>query len=321
MGSPAIAGEPIPARRRPTTGPGRKRSELEKAKSRFGRWLVVPSTVVLVVLLFVPTLLTLDYSFRENTSGGSGVGAYVGFKNFRTVLDTPLFWESLRITVIFAAGFVLISTVVGLAAAMLLNQRFRGRGLARALLILPWACPWLVIGILWNRFIGGTTNGGLAQILGWLHIMDPNTSILAHPQWALVMTIIASAWRQACFAAILFLAGLQSLPDELNEAASMDGAGIWRRFRSITLPWLRPVLISVTVLNVIYGFLQFDIIYSLTHGGPGTATETLSILIYQTLFLHTHIGTGSAVSVILGLLSLLGGVLAVRLLDRRSEVA
>ena len=118
-------------------------------------------------------------------------------------------------------------------------------------------------------------------------------------------------WRQASFAGILLLAGLQTLPEDLNEAASLDGAGVFQRFRNITLPWLKPALVTVTVLNIIYAFLQFDVIFAMTQGGPGDATQVLSILIYRQLFGVTQIGLGSALAVILGFIALAGGLLTV----------
>jgi multiple sugar transport system permease protein len=118
---------------------------------------------------------------------------------------------------------------------------------------------------------------------------------------------------------LLLLAGLQTLPGELGEAASIDGATLWQRFVHVVLPWLRPVLITVTVLNVIYAFLQFDIIFAMTQGGPGDATQVISILIYRQLFGVTHIGIGSALAVLLGLLALVGGLLVVKLLYRPEQ--
>ena len=128
--------------------------------------------------------------------------------------------------------------------------------------------------------------------------------------------ILAAVWRQASFAAILLLAGLQTLPQELNEAAELDGANWWQRLRNVTIPWIRPVLVTVTVLNIIYAFLQFDVIFAMTQGGPGDATQVLSILIYRQLFVVTQIGLGSALAVVLGVIALVGGLVTVRLLYR-----
>lgn len=134
------------------------------------------------------------------------------------------------------------------------------------------------------------------------------------------MTALAAIWRQSCLVALLLLAGLQTLPREVWDAASVDGAGILQRFRHITLPWLRPALTVVTVLNIIYGLMQFDVIFAMTQGGPGSATTLLSFLIYRQFFIFTNFGVGSALAVALAAVALLGGLIAVKTLYRKIEV-
>src|SRR5690625_1281504 len=291
---------------------------LESSGRRFGVRLVAPAAALLIVLLLIPTVLTVLYSVHNVPADGRGLGEFAGFDNFLTVFQSDVFWHSMWITFIFSVGFVLLSTLIGLGCAVLLNQEFIGRGLARTLLIIPWATPWLVLGILWKWYADGSV-GGLNALLTTLGITSEYHDFLSDPQAALVLAIIAAVWRQASFAGILFLAGLQTLPGELAEAASLDGAGAIKRFYHITIPWLRPVLITVTVLNVIYAFLQFDVIFAMTQGGPGDATQVLSILIYRQLFVVTNIGLGSALAVILGVLALIGGLATVKLLYRREE--
>nr|WP_246409735.1 sugar ABC transporter permease [Kaistia hirudinis] len=269
----------------------------------------------MIVLLALPTGLTILYSLHDVPANGASLGPFVGFENFSIVLSSPVFWRSATVTLLFSIGFVTLSTAIGLAMAILLNQKFIGRGLARALLIIPWATPWLVIGILWKWFADGSV-GGLNAVLIALGITSDYHDFLADPNTALPVTILAAVWRQASFAGILLLAGLQTLPDELGEAAALDGAGVWQRFLHITLPWLRPALATVAVLNVIYAFLQFDVIFAMTQGGPGDATQVLSLLIYRQLFAVTQIGLGSALAVILGLVALVGGLITVKLLYR-----
>lgn len=287
-----------------------------KADRAFGLKLVAPAMIILIVLLALPTLLTLVYSFHDVPASGSSFGPFVGFENFAIIFSSPVFWRSAQVTLTFSVGFVVLSTVIGLAMAMLLNQRFIGRGLARALLIIPWATPWLVIGILWKWFADGSV-GGLNAVLLLLGLTQDYQPFLSDPNTALPITVLAAVWRQASFAGILLLAGLQTLPEELNEAAQLDGANWWQRFSNITLPWLRPVLITVTVFNVIYAFLQFDVVFAMTQGGPGDTTQVLSVLIYRQLFVNTNIGLGSALAVILGVVALIGGLTIVRLFYRR----
>jgi multiple sugar transport system permease protein len=288
---------------------------LTRGDRLFGFKLTAPAGIILAVLLLVPTVLTILYSLHDVPAHGRSLGPFVGIENYTIVLGSSVFWRSAWVTFVFSLGFVIFSTLFGLGMAILLNQRFVGRGLARALLIIPWATPWLVIGILWKWFADGSV-GGLNAVLLMLGATSDYYDFMADPNSALVLTIVAAVWRQASFAGILLLAGLQTLPDDLNEAASLDGANVFQRFRNITLPWLKPALVTVTVLNIIYAFLQFDVIFAMTQGGPGDATQVLSILIYRQLFGVTQIGLGSALAVILGFIALAGGLLTVKLLYR-----
>ena len=288
-------------------------ASLSKSDRAFGLRLAAPAIVILIALLAAPTLLTGIYSVFDVPPNGTSFGRFVGFANYAVIFSSPVFWRSVTVTAVFAVGFVVFSTLSGLAMALLLNQQFIGRGLARAMLIVPWATPWLIIGILWKWFADGSV-GGLNAVLVQLHILGEYHEFLSDPNLALPLVILATVWRQGSFAGILLLAGLQTLPEELSEAASLDGATVWDRFVHIILPWLRPVLISVTVLNVIYAFLQFDVVFAMTQGGPGDATQVLSILIYRQLFGVTHIGVGSALAVVLGVAALVGGLVVVRIL-------
>lgn len=287
-----------------------------RADRAFGLKLVAPALILLVVLLALPTVLTIVYSLHDVPASGSSFGPFVGIENYTIILSSPVFWRSATVTLTFAVGFVVLSTVIGLAMAVLLNQNFIGRGFARALLIIPWATPWLVIGILWKWFADGSV-GGLNAVLMMLGATSDYHDFLADPNTAMPITVLAAVWRQASFACILLLAGLQALPGELYEAAELDGANWWQRFTNVTLPWLKPVLITVTVFNVIYAFLQFDVVFVMTQGGPGDTTQVMSILIYRQLFVNTNIGLGSALAVILAVVALVGGLAIVRLFYRR----
>lgn len=302
-----------------TNSTSRSVGGLTRDRQRFGKLATVPAVIVLAATLVLPTLLTAYYSVHEN-GPAAGVGSFTGLRNYQAVFEAPIFWTSLKVTLIFTVGFVIFATVIGLLAAALLNIPFSGNYIFRAFLIVPWAAPWLVIGIIWNRFLSSSTSGSIPQVLEWLGLPGGGNDFLAHPTGALVFSIVAAGWRQASFAGLLLLAGLQSLPPEIKDAAAVDGAGPWQRFRFITLPWLRPILAIVIVLNIIYGFMQFDIIFALTHGGPGTSTELLTLLIYQTMYTDSHLGTGAALSVVLALLALACGLWTVRVVYRKVGV-
>lgn len=280
---------------------------------RFGLLLAAPATLAVLVLVGGPALQTILYSFQKTNLNTPGT--WVGLENYGRVLASPNFQHSLVITIQYAVGFLLLSTLLGLGFALLLNIPFRLRGLGRTLLIIPWAAPWLMVGIMWKWFIDadvGMLNGALYQV----GLIDDYIPFLADTRMALVVTIVAAAWRQASLTGLLFLAALQTIPHELPEAATVDGASRWQRFRYITMPWLMPVMVVVLVTNTIFGFLQFDVIFIMTQGGPGNATELLSMYLYKVLFNFAEYGAGSAVAVILGLIAFGIGMVFVRFLYR-----
>lgn len=290
--------------------PAPRLSPAQRARRRFGVITTAPGFLVLYGLLLVPAAASVWYSLSSNALGVQR-SQFVGLDNYLTVLRADAFWHSLTITVIFAAVFVLLSTLIGLGMAVVLNRAFPGQRFLAALLIIPWATPWVVVGIIWNRFASDEAGVSIQHALTVTGLIEPHSSLLAHPVGAMVLVIVAASWRQSCFAAMLFLSGLKTVAPSVIEAAQMDGAGPVRTFWHVILPWIRPVTVTVLLINVIYGFLQFDVVYAMTHGGPGNATQILSILIYQTLFTKTLMGTGSALSVLLGVVALCFGMLVV----------
>lgn len=292
-------------------------SRLVAADRRFGALLAVPATVIVLLLVIGPSLQTVLYSLQKVSFNGPST--FIGVNNYIRVLNAPEFQDSFRITTIYAVGFVVISTGLGLAFALLLNQRFKGRGLARTLLIIPWAAPWLLVGIMWKWFIDADV-GMLNGVLYQFGLTKDYIPFLAKPDVALFFTIVAAAWRQASLSGLLFLAALQTIPPDLPEAALVDGANTWQRFRYVTAPWMRPVLMVVLVTNVIFGFLQFDVIYAITQGGPGNATTLLSILLYRQIFQFSNVGAGSAIAVILGLVAFAVGLVFVKFLYRNESI-
>jgi len=292
-------------------------SKLAAADRRFGLLLAIPATFIVLLLVGGPSLQTIVYSFQKVSF--KGPTPFVGLDNYVRLLNSDEFRDSFRITMVYAAGFVLLSTTLGLAFALLLNEQFWGNGFARTLLIIPWAAPWLMVGIMWKWFIDadvGMFNGLLFQF-GLIHDYVP---FLANPSGALIVTIVAAAWRQASLSGLLFLAALQTIPPDLPEAATVDGASTWQRFCLVTLPWIRPVLMVVLVTNVIFGFLQFDVIYAMTQGGPGNSTTLLSILLFRQIFQFSNVGIGSAIAVVLGLVAFTVGLVFVKFLYSSESV-
>jgi multiple sugar transport system permease protein len=286
------------------------------SEERFALLLALPALLGIFAVVLFPLLYSLWLSFTDvnvlRTSGpvielfGVRVPLFrwVGLQNYVTIFDDPLYWSSLGRTLYFVAAFVLEATLVGLGMALVLNERFAGRALMRSLLLIPWSLSRVVVGLLWIGILDfefGAFNGLLYN----LHLVDGSIAFFKDGFSALNVLVSVYAWNQAPFAALLFLAGMQSISADLYSAAEVDGAGYWQRFRHLTLPALRPILFLVLVLATVNGFLMLDLIYVLTMGGPGHDTTTVSWLGFQTAFTFFKFGQGTAILYTLTALCLL----------------
>lgn len=281
-------------------GPSVRPRTLSRRRALTGVLLSLPAVVVLVVLVLVPAIRTVLYSFQDVPASGRGPTPFVGFDHYERVLTADAFWHSVEVTLIFAFAFVVLSTTIGLGQAVLLNKTFVGRAFARAALILPWATPWLVIGIIWKWYLDPDV-GALPSLLGPTGLGDSESPFLASPNSALFFAVLSATWRQAALSGLILLAGLQAVPSQLVEAARVDGASSWTVFRNVVMPALRPVMVGVIILNSLYACLQFDVVFVMTGGGPGDATQLISILLYRQLFVFNDFGVGSVVAVFLSL--------------------
>ena len=286
------------------------------SEGRFALLLVLPALLGIFAVVLFPLLYSLWLSFTDvnvlRTTGpvielfGVRVPLFrwVGLQNYATIFDDPLYWSSLWRTLYFVAAFVLEATLVGLGMALILNERFAGRPLMRSLLLIPWSLSRVVVGLLWIGILDfefGAFNGLLYN----LDLVDGSIAFFKDGFTALNVLVSVYAWNQAPFAALLFLAGMQSISTDLYSAAEVDGAGYWQRFRFVTLPALRPILFLVLVLATVNGFLMLDLIYVLTMGGPANDTTTLSWLGFQTTFAFFKFGPGTAILYTLTALCLL----------------
>ncbi len=276
--------------------------------------LLAPALITILVIIVSPLLTTIYYSF-SNIDLISDRTTFVGFDNYVELFSSRLFWKAVEINLKFAAIVVAVPTLLGLFFALLLVENFMGRSIGRTLLILPWALPWIVFGLLWNWVVNAQF-GALNGLLYSLGIIDKYIPFMANEHLALIFSALASAWRQTSFSAILLLAALQTIPEDLYDAAKVDGAGMRARFRFITFAWLRPTLTIVLLYNVVLGFLQFDAVWIMTQGGPGDATMLISVLLYRYSFINFDLGMGAAVSNVLGLITMGVGLIFVRLIYR-----
>ncbi len=252
----------------------------------------VLSVALVGALIAIPVVHAVQLSFVQAQSFVSE-RQYVGFANYARVLADPVFWKAFALGSGFAVIAMALQLVLGIAFALLLNRPFAGRPLVRGAVVLPYLLPTVVIAVTAHWLLDGAF--GLfsiwAQQLGF-----GRPAWYDHPFSAALLVIVASVWTWTPFVTITFLAGLQTIPASLYEAARVDGAGAWMRFWHVTLPMLKPVLLVVVLLRTIWMFNKFDIVWLLTKGGPLGATEHLPILAYRKAFNQFDVGGGAAVA-------------------------
>ena len=289
----------------------------ERADRRFAVWMVVPTVVAVLAVMGYPWIYS-GWMSLHSTNLLTKKTAWVGLGNYVKTFNDQTFQDSMARTIWFSAIVVIGGIAIGLLIALVLNENFKGRGLMRSVMLLPWAIAPVVVGKLFLLIYSGeygTLNGLLYQF----GLVDQYVPWLTESRRALIMTAIAAVWQAAPLSALLLLAGLQSLPTNLYNAAKIDGANALQRFWRITLPWLRPMLLLVVILNTINALLTFDLIYVLTMGGPGEATTVVSWLGYITFFNFARYGEGTAILYILSMISLIMAVVYFGILNRRPK--
>ncbi|ACP22637.1 putative transmembrane component of ABC transporter (plasmid) [Sinorhizobium fredii NGR234] len=262
--------------------------------------LMLPLLVVMVSVIGWPLVDTVRLSFTDAKLVGTA-GSFVGIDNYAKVLTGSNFQRALVTTTWFAVVSVAAEMVLGVLAALLLNQQFRGRTALRALMILPWALPTVVNATLW-RLIYNPEYGALNAALTQLGLIDSYRSWLGEPGSALTALIVADCWKNFPLVALIALAALQAVPRDITAAALVDGAGPLNRFRFVVMPYLAGPLLVALVLRTIEAFKVFDIIWVMTRGGPANSTRTLSILVYQEAFSFQRAGSGASLALIVTLL-------------------
>ncbi|WP_273853310.1 carbohydrate ABC transporter permease [Guptibacillus spartinae] len=222
---------------------------------------------------------------------------FIGFKHYKENLTDQRMWKSLWNTTVFTFISVLAELILGLAIALLINKAFLGRGLIRASILIPWAIPTAVAALMW-KFLYDGQNGIVAKLFEDVGIIDRMSMLLTTDTGAMFSVIFADVWKTTPYMALLLLAGLQTIPSSLYEAASIDGANKWKQFVTITLPLLKTSLLVALLFRTLDAFRVFDLIFVLTGGGPANSTETISMLAYTLMFGQTNFGEGSAISVV-----------------------
>ncbi|NVD42545.1 sugar ABC transporter permease [Ensifer sp. HO-A22] len=262
--------------------------------------LMLPLLIVMIAVIGWPLLDTVRLSFTDAKLVGTE-GTFVGLDNYAKVLGGSNFQRALVTTTWFAVASVTAEMVIGVLAALLLNQQFRGRTALRALMILPWALPTVVNATLW-RLIYNPEYGALNAALTQIGLIDSYRSWLGEPSSALTALIVADCWKNFPLVALIALAALQAVPRDITAASLVDGAGPFNRFRYVIMPYLAGPLLVALVLRTIEAFKVFDLVWVMTRGGPANSTRTLSILVYQEAFSFQRAGSGASLALIVTLL-------------------
>ena len=256
---------------------------------------ILPNFAGFAVLTLVPVALLFYYAFTDwNVFGGA---QWSGTANFKQMVGDSSFWTALRNTFYYSAVHIPLTFAVSLALALLLNRRLRGVAFFRTVAFFPYVTSIVAVAQVWNMLFSpefGPINDFL-RLVG----VDSPPGWTVSAGWSMPAVIIVGTWRDMGYYMLLFLAGLQTVPRELHEAAKIDGASAWQRFRNVTMPCLRPTTFFVTVMLTINSFKVFDLILLLTHGGPGQSTLVLSQYIYQKGFEENQFGYASAISIVL----------------------
>jgi len=274
-----------------------RRSAQERADARLGLLLAAPAILTILVIAVIPLAGTIwDSLFRLSLRFENAPRPFVGLDNYVSVLSDDAWYNALSVTGMVTVVSVAVELVLGMIIALLIDRSFRGRGVVRASVLVPWALTTVVSAKMWAWIYDGRY-GVANDILMRLHIIDGPIIFLVRPEVTIWAMIVAEIWKTTPFMALLLLAGLQLIPQELYEAASLDGASRWQAFWRVTLPILRPTILVALLFRTIDAVRMFDLPRVLTNGGPGKSTETVVLYTYNTMFTSLNFGYGSTLAV------------------------
>jgi multiple sugar transport system permease protein len=262
----------------------------------FAAMLLTPAFLFVACLAVSPIVRVVWLSFYTQNLGTELQPRFSGISNYVRLVNDGHYLAALQVTAVFTAIAVSVELLLGLGMALLLNETFRGRSLARAAALVPWALPTAVLALAW-KWVFNDQYGVFNDLLLRLHLIDHSIAWLGRPGTAMFSLILADVWKTSPFMTIILLAGLQNIPHQLYEAGQIDGAGPLRGFRMITLPLLVPSIALAVLFRTIQSFGIFDLPFVMTGGGPGGATETVAIYTYNTYLRYLDFGYGSAMMV------------------------
>jgi ABC-type sugar transport system permease subunit len=285
------------------------RQRLDLGSGVFPYFLVAPTLIIIALVAAYPIIDSAALSFLNNPLIPSG-STFVGLRNYLQILSDPAFQGSVTVTLVFSVVSVAFETVIGFGVALLMNKTFPGRGLVRTAILIPFAFPTIVSAQIWYLMFNAQ-NGILTFLLQSVHLLAPGDSLLRTTQGVVTAAVIIDVWKTTPFMALLLLAGLQVIPSELYEAASVDGSNRWQQFWSITFPLLRSALLIALLFRILDALRAFDLFYVLT--GGGRQIQTMALYSYANMFVGTtfDFAPGVAAAVILFLICAVVGVVVV----------
>ncbi|GGM13828.1 carbohydrate ABC transporter permease [Nakamurella endophytica] len=286
----------------PPRGAGRFQRWLYRSGS--GLFLLLPAAVPILLLSVFPLVRGIYLGFTDARAGYRVTTNFVGFDQFAKLAHNALFWQSFRIGLVWAVSVTVLQFLAALGLALLLNADLRLRWLARTLALVPWAMPPVIVAIMWRLLLDPTV-GSLNESIRLLHLGEGTLNLLGQANSALPTVIVIGVWVGMPQTTVTLLAGLQSISPTLHEAAAVDGAGTWRRFVSVTLPQLYPIIAAITSLDFIWNFNSFGLVYVLTAGGPGGNTMLPMLFAYHEAFGYGNFGYASAMADVMVVLILL----------------
>lgn len=274
--------------------------KVKKRNKYFPQLLISPSFIIIFGVFIVPIVYSLVTSVCHYNMAERAF-EFVGLKNYAAMFADKYFLNSMKLTLVFTVLSVFFEIALGIGIAVVLNQKFFGRGFVRGLMILPWALPSVVNAVMWKWILNGNY-GVLNALLMKIGILSEPYVWLGQQKSAFVCMLIVNIWKETPYVVLLTIAALANIPDDVYEAAKIDGANSWKSFWTITLPMIKPVVLILTITKTIWALQTFDLVHILTAGGPAAGTELLSFYIHKNTFKFLDFGYGSAMSYTLAII-------------------
>ncbi len=296
----------------------KSRTSIFDNQKTLGWILSLPALIAILAIVLIPMIQSLGQSFLEKDLARPQNNGFIALLNYINLLKDARYLHSIWATFRFSFVSVIFELILGVFIAVVLNEKFVGRGFVRGIMILPWAMPSIVNAAMW-KWIYNADYGALNALLTQTEIIHQYQIWLADPTWATILVILANVWKEAPFVVLMVLAGLQTIPDDLYEAANVDGSSFWQSFWNITLPLVLPVIMIVSMLEFIWGFQTFELITIVTGGGPFSVTEMVTLRVYAMTFRSLRFGYGSAMAYLTSLVIMIPVIFYIRSAYKKIE--